>query len=275
MSDKASLEDLDAIRDGVSEYLEEHQALLSSYPLSVQDWSVDMNRLLDELKTGEGHFLQDDPVQVDGTELKLIDMLDILAAPSHKELIAVSPYFIPVSGMLDNMSELNKEGVKVKLLTASLGSNNHTSAHAHYKKYRRSILATGAELYEFRHDPADDIQQQANVPPVKAKFVSLHVKALVGDRQRSFIGSLNLDPRALEINTENGLYIESPELAEELAMKFERLMQPENAWRVQLDDEQYLYWTSSKGTVHSQPARHFFQRIADFFYRLLPIESQL
>ena len=99
---------------------------------------------------------------------------------------------------------------------------------------------------------------------------------MVGDRQRCFIGSLNMDPRALEINTENGLYIESPELAAEMAAKFEHLMLPENAWQVHLDkEEQALYWTSSEGTVHSQPERHFFQRISDFFYRLLPVESQL
>lgn len=276
MSDKASVDDLDALRDGVKNYLAEHEALLTRYPLSPRDWSAEMDQLTSRLIMGEGHFLQDDPIVVDGEQLKLFDMLDILAAPAHKDLIVVSPYFIPVGGMLEGMSELNAEGVQLKVLTASMASNNHTSAHSHYKKYRRRILDTGAELYEFRQDPSPAISEQANVPPVTAGFVSLHVKALVGDRQRCFLGSLNLDPRALEINTENGLYIESPELAEELATKFEALMLPENAWRVHLDEEdQTIYWTSSKGTVHSQPARSFFQRIADFFFRLLPIESQL
>ena len=53
-------------------------------------------------------------------------------------------------------------------------------------------------------------------------------------------------------------------------------MQPENAWQVNLDEEeQAQYWTSSEGKVDSQPARHFFQRISDFFYCLLPVENQL
>jgi len=53
-------------------------------------------------------------------------------------------------------------------------------------------------------------------------------------------------------------------------------MLPENAWRVYLDkEEQTLYWKSSKGTVDMQPARSFGQRVSDFFFRLLPIESQL
>ena len=39
---------------------------------------------------------------------------------------------------------------------------------------------------------------------------------MVFDREAVFIGSFNLDPRSAVINTEAGLYIESPELAERL-----------------------------------------------------------
>jgi putative cardiolipin synthase len=53
------------------------------------------------------------------------------------------------------------------------------------------------------------------------------------------------------------------------------MMAPENAWRVYLNEDNQLRWESSSGTVSSQPARSFGQRIADFFFRLLPIESQL
>jgi putative cardiolipin synthase len=101
------------------------------------------------------------------------------------------------------------------------------------------------------------------------------VKALVGDRDRCFVGSLNLDPRALEINTENGLYIESDGLCGELADEFHAMMSPENAWQVFFNERNRLRWKSCCGTVSIQPARTFRQRIADFFFRLLPIESQL
>ena len=276
MSDKYSYEDLGLLRQAVKTYLEENAELLASYPLTPRDWSKEMNELTRRMHSGEGHFLQDDPIVVHGEQLKLFDMLDTLAAPSHEELIMVSPYVIPVKGSLEDLEELSHEGVDIKILTASLASNNHTAAHSHYKKYRRQILDTGAELYEFRHDPSPEIRGEADIPPVKSNFVSLHVKALVGDRQRCFIGSLNLDPRALEINTENGLYIESPELAKELAIMFDAMIQPDNAWRVYLDkEEQTLRWESNAGTVDIQPARSFGQRISDFFFRLLPIESQL
>lgn len=276
LSDKVTEEYRLQLRNELKIYLQENQSLLASYPLEPRDWSKELDQLPQLLKTGEGHFLQDDPIEIHGEQIKLADMLSTLSTPSHEEIIMVSPYFIPVKGMLDDMAELRKEGVAIKVLTASMASNNHTTAHSHYKKYRRSILDTGAELYEFSHEPSAAVLEQANVPPIEADYISLHVKALVGDRQRCFIGSLNLDPRAIEINTENGLYIESAELAQQLAEKIDALMLPENAWQVHLDKEQQtLYWQSDQGIVTRQPARNFMQRIADFFFRWLPIESQL
>jgi hypothetical protein len=52
-------------------------------------------------------------------------------------------------------------------------------------------------------------------------------------------------------------------------------MAPENAWRVYLNADNQLRWESSAGTVSIQPARSFWQRVADFFWGLMPIESQV
>jgi len=149
------------------------------------------------MKVGEAHFLQDVPVLFDGEEHRLSDMLEYLAEPNHEELIIITPYLIPVGTFMKDLTQLSSEGVKIKILTGSMGSNNHTVTHSHYKKYRRRILSTGAELYEFKHDPSPAIRDISDVPPIKSKFISLHIKALVGDRKRCFVGSLNLDPRAL------------------------------------------------------------------------------
>ena len=275
MSGKATIDDLQPLREETVAYLTEHRDTLAAYPIQPQQWTQTLQQLPARMSAGEAHFLQDEPVMFGGEEYRLADMLDYLAAPNHEELIIVTPYLIPVSGFLEQLAQDSSDGVKIKILTGSMGSNNHTAAHSHYKKYRRRILATGAELYEFRHDPAAITREVSDVAAVRAAFISLHVKALVGDRRRCFVGSLNLDPRAIEINTENGLYIESPGLCGQLAEQFDALMAPENAWRVYLDEDDRLRWASSSGTVSIQPARSFGQRIADFFFRLLPIESQL
>ncbi|MEM7147925.1 MAG: phospholipase D-like domain-containing protein, partial [Verrucomicrobiota bacterium] len=115
----------------------------------------------------------------------------------------------------------------------------------------------------------------ADTPPNRADFICLHIKTLVGDRQRCFIGSLNLDPRAMVLNTENGLLIDSPALSQQLAESIDTMMSPENAWQVSLDSHNRLRWTSASGTRTAEPARTFSQRLAAFFFQLLPIESQL
>jgi putative cardiolipin synthase len=275
MADVDSAKLKQEMRDFISQYLDEKQDILAAYPRQPQNWEEKFLQLPSRMKKGEAHVIQDKPVQMGGEELRLVDMLRYLAEPNHKELTIVTPYLIPVRNFLENIAKLSSEGVKVTILTGSMGSNNHTVAHSHYKKYRRRILATGANLYEFKHDPSQQMRELSDVPPVQASFISLHIKAIVGDRKRCFIGSLNLDPRAIEINTENGLYIESADLAEELARQFDMMMAPENAWRVYLNEDNRLRWESSSGTASRQPARSFGQRIADFFFRLLPIESQL
>jgi putative cardiolipin synthase len=261
MSSEATIEDIQSLRKEIEAYLYKHRDVLVSYPIEPIQWKEALLQLPSLMKTGKAHFLQDVPISFDGEEHRLKDMLKQLVKPNHEELIIVTPYLIPISGgtFLENIARLS----------------NHTVAHSHYKKYRRRILATGAELYEFRHDPSPPIRDVSDVPPIHSAFISLHIKALVGDRKRCFVGSLNLDPRALEINTENGLYIESAGLCEQLAEQFDALMTPENAWRVYVNEKDRLRWESSSGNVSCQPARSFWQRIADFFFRLLPIEGQL
>jgi putative cardiolipin synthase len=274
MSQEASFEDLQRGRETLAEYLVQSSDVLASYPTQPVNWEEKLKHLPSQMHTGVGHFIQDQPVTDGNEHYRLEDMLRYLSTPSQEELIMVTPYLIP-GDLLERMKELTSEGVKIKIITGSMGANNHTAAHSHYKKYRRPILATGAELYEFKHDPSPAIRGISDVDPVEAGFICLHVKALVGDRKRCFMGSLNLDPRALEINTENGLYIESKGLCGQLAEQFDVLMSPENAWRVYVNEDKELRWESSSGTVSIQPARSFWQRISDFFWRLLPIESHL
>jgi putative cardiolipin synthase len=275
LSDEATLEDLEPIRREVETYLSERKKILASYPLEPIDWQDRFSHLADKLSPGKAYFLQDKPVRIGEEEYRLWDMLDHIAGPTKHEITIVTPYFIPTKDFGKNLTEINNKDVKISLVTASMGANNHTAAHSHYKKYRRDILATGAELFEVKHDLPADMKEISDVPPVQSKFISLHIKALVADRVRCFVGSLNMDPRALVLNTENGLYIESPELCGDLADQFDTLMDPDIAWHVYVDADNYLQWESSTGTVSVQPARSFGQRIADFFFRLLPLESQL
>jgi len=96
------------------------------------------------------------------------------------------------------------------------------------------------------------------------------LKISVKNLSRVYIGSFNLDPRARDFNTEMGVLIDSPELAEELARLAEELMQPENSWQVKLSGEGKLIWQSGDDIRTRQPAQSFWQWVRDFFFKLFP-----
>ena len=102
--------------------------------------------------------------------------------------------------------------------------------------------------------------------------MGLHAKGSTVDRSRVYIGSFNLDPRARDFNTEMGILIDSPALAEELSQKIENIMQPENSWRVQLDQNGKLMWVSGDEILTRQPAQSFWQRVQDVFFKIFPKE---
>jgi putative cardiolipin synthase len=110
---------------------------------------------------------------------------------------------------------------------------------------------------------------------VRGEFTGYHFKSYVVDRERVFVGSLNLDPRSIEINSEMGVIFHDPDLAEAVVAVATADADPDNSWRVEIDDQDQLTWTSSAGTVHRQPARGEWQRLLNWFYGLLPLEDQL
>src|SRR4030095_13242273 len=63
----------------------------------------------------------------------------------------------------------------------------------------------------------------------------LHAKVFVIDHQRAFVGSMNFDQRSLNINTEIGLIIESPQIAREIATRFDAIVVPANSYQLVLE----------------------------------------
>jgi putative cardiolipin synthase len=110
----------------------------------------------------------------------------------------------------------------------------------------------------------------ADTPPAHADFVGFHVKAVVVDRKRVFVGSMNLDPRSQDLNSEMGVVIDSESLALQLAGIMERDMQEANSWHVMLDEHDHLRWTADGQSLERQPARSTWQRAQDIFFMLFP-----
>ena len=187
---------------------------------------------------------------------------------AERELLITNAYIIPGQPAIDFIGELVGRGVEVKILTNSLASHDTPAVNSHYKKWRDDLLAAGSQLFELRADAA--IQDLVDVAPTEGEFVGLHSKAFVVDRELSFIGSMNLDPRSVEINTEGGLFIESAGLGEALARLMERDMAPESSWQVLLDEKGKTYWVNSDETSRRQPARGPVARAMDKLFMIFP-----
>jgi len=253
------------LRSGLSE-----AKSLAQFPVEPQDWTTAIHALRDELHAGESEILTDVP-EAGAIAQDMIAAMRELMASAEQELLVINAYIIPYEQGIGILRDLDARGAKVRILTNSLASHDVPAVNSHYKKRRRDILQAGAGLYEMRHDAAIKAEV-ADTPPVSGKFMGLHSKAMVIDRTRSYIGSMNFDPRSAAINTEMGVVIDSPGLGEQLARLIERDMEPENSWEVQLVDGNKLRWVSSDATVTRQPARNWWQRVEDVFFMLFPAE---
>ena len=166
----------------------------------------------------DAQLLTDDPDKLlekisDETQIVVNKMREVLAG-AEKEIIIFTPYFIPRERGLKLIRKLSEKGIRIIILTNSLATNNHTSVHSAYSSYRKDLLRAGVELWEARADAAKFTSVEGET---QLEYLTLHTKGALIDRKRIFVGSLNFDPRSIDINTEMGLLIDSPELGASLA----------------------------------------------------------
>jgi putative cardiolipin synthase len=206
------------------------------------------------------------PVQVGERLVRAID-----AATS--EVWLVSAYLIPTPELESALDRAERRGVQVRILTNSINSNNHLTAHSAYRKHIETLVGMGVEVHEVRAEAKDRALYMQS--PVEEKSLCLHAKMLVFDDSSVFVGSANLDPRSLRINTEMGLLIQSPSLNAELRSALEPDFLPRNAWRLQLDDDGRMTWVSDDEVLQHQPTHSYMRRIEDWFLTLLPIEDEM
>jgi putative cardiolipin synthase len=246
--------------------------LLQAFPPRVVRWDEYFASLVADPSTGKAMLYYDGPELRDPVRTRLYPRLMSLVAGAQHDVLISAPYFIPDDDFRRLLRTLVARGVRVRIITNSLATNNHVVAHTGYKKWRREVLAAGVELYELRAD-AQSLALYVT-PPATAAALGLHTKAIVVDGRQTFIGSPNLDPRSLVLNTEIGIASDSADLARRLGALIERDMAPENAWRVTMDKEGWLTWTSGAEQVMRQPAKSFRQRAVEFLLNLLPLKKQ-
>ncbi|MBU0500312.1 MAG: phospholipase D family protein [Gammaproteobacteria bacterium] len=256
---------------------EAYQRLLISLPLAQQ---IRCNRL--DLEWAPVELVADPPEKI-RQDLKRGDFLNATAlrpfiADTRRELWILNPYVVPTPEGVAFFDGLRRRGVDVTLVTNSYASTDHSLVHAHYARYRKPLLAMGVKLHEFETNGngaacCKGIRRLFRKEPPRAR---LHAKIIAFDRQRTYVGTMNLDPRSLYENTELGIVIDSPALSQRITRRFDSNM-AQFAYQVDLGEGGKLHWVDlGKGKrLNREPDTHVLQRLWVAVLALVPVESLL
>jgi len=242
------------------------------------------SQLLQDLFSGREQFfpaearvLSDSPEKLTNTisteQMRLAAELRQAIHMADKEIIFITPYYVPGNRGVAFARGLVNHGARVVVLTNSLASNNHVAVHSGYARYRRDVIDAGVELYEVRAN-ADLVKQGESET---SQNLTLHTKIILLDRRQMFIGSLNIDPRSIEINSEMGLLIDSEDLVGKMAEGIDKGI-TKIAYRVHINENGKLEWRAiidDKEVVETkEPLASWWLRTKAWFSKIAP-ESQL
>ncbi len=165
------------------------------------------------------------------------DSLISLVKQAKTSIDVQSPYLIVTELGLNLFRETVKRGVKVRIMTNSLMSNDNLESFAGYQSCRKQLLEAGVKIYEFKPDAEErykimtgELQEKLNFKPV----FGLHAKSMVIDGKITVIGTFNLDPRSANLNTECITVIHSQKVTEGVLKGMEIEFKPENSWETTL-----------------------------------------
>lgn len=229
---------------------------------------------------GEARVVADSPEKITSsrkrTDLHLRSSIETQFTKAEQELIIVTPYLIPGKQGLNDLAGLAASGVRVRILTNSMGTNNHRMVHAHYSKYRRDLLRAGIEIFELKRERRSELTAKSTA---LSKAQVLHAKTFIVDRNQVFVGSLNFDPRSWIENTEIGVVLQSPALGSEIGLWFDQEAE-KVAYHLSLQstgpNSEKVIWTDPNGINYPvEPDSNWWERVQLRLFRLLPIESLL
>jgi putative cardiolipin synthase len=258
----------ESVRDSIRAYAADTANFAPDVREALRNLPSRFGSLIEEMAWCPARFIVDSPGKNDGKQGlggggETTRFLADLLKSAKRRITIQSPYLIPDDATLGLFKTLIAHGIEVRISTNSMANNDNLKAVSGYRNRRRELLKAGVKVFEFKPEPGIQKELQARYakfggsPPV---FV-IHAKTLVIDGERLFIGTFNLDPRSMNLNTESGIVVEHARLAGEVEQAIERDMAPENSWDA----------SKENGDGHAPLSR----RIKTWLWGLLPIESVL
>ncbi len=121
---------------------------------------------------------------------------------AETSIVIANAYFIPTDALVAALTGAARRGVEVTVITNSKATNDIPLINDAGRVSYRELIEAGVRVYEWhaeRHDEG-----------------TLHAKLAVFDSEVAIIGSYNLDPRSLALNSEDVVVVEHEGVAAEL-----------------------------------------------------------
>ena len=163
---------------------------------------------------------------------------------ARQQIKMVSPYFVPNQEAVESIAHARRQGIQFRLVTNSLAATDEPWVHVGYARYRKQLLKLGVDIYEL--SPSLSVKRR-RLGLIGKSAGALHMKNSVIDHRQVFLGSMNLDQRSTKLNTELGLIIDSPEMAQQL----EAMVDNASSYHLRLGpDGDSIEWVEEDGEGH-------------------------
>ncbi len=206
---------------------------------SINNLSQRFQQVLDEMRWSQARFIHDSPGKNKGksglkgggkTTQEIVSLLN----SANSEVLIQSPYLVMPDEGFTLLKSLINRGVKIKISTNSLASTDNLAAHSGYHDVRSDLIKAGIEVYEYKPYPKNQslLYQRyhdiKDTPPIFA----IHAKSMVIDGETALIGTFNLDPRSINLNTEVAMIVPNKDIATELRQLILNDISAENSWQI-------------------------------------------
>ena len=181
---------------------------------------------------------------------------------ARRQLTLFSPYFIPGERGVASLKAARARGVEVKVVTNSLAASDEPLVNVGYSQYRVELLKAGVRLFEVASERLKSDSRIGRL--LGATAGRLHAKMAYIDTDTVLVGSMNLDPRSEHINTEIGVVVHSPQIAQRMLSVFDTDRNVDYEVELSADGEG-LVWVSRSGSREdrsiAEPGNGWWQRL--------------
>ncbi|MBS0448026.1 MAG: phospholipase D family protein [Proteobacteria bacterium] len=129
---------------------------------------------------------------------------------ARRNIRMVSPYFVPSDAAVQLLRDAHEHGVQVDVYTNSLASTDEPWVYVGYTNHLPAMLDAGVRVHEL--SPSLSVKRRRLGILGPKQTGALHAKVAIRDDDQIFVGSMNLDQRSAQLNTEMGIIIDSPSM---------------------------------------------------------------